>query len=1552
MSSSTPSSYASVRETVEALSAVALRHYEIDAGMVQEHANGERRITQGGYGDRQVYELVQNGADEMRGLPDGEIRVILTDDYLYCANAGNPMTPAGADTILRMGVSRKRGGQIGRFGVGVKSVLSVSDTPQFFSTGGSFGFDRAWAEQTIRAVVPGAVDIPILRMGKVLDTAGEAASDPILAELLGWAATVVRLPLLPGKAARLSLDLRGFPAEFQLFSPHVGSLILEDRSGPRPPLVRELFVRNDGNRFTLQSSATTGRDETSRWRVFTRTFHPSATAQQGAGELHDRPRIDVSWAVPEDKGRGERGTFWAFFPTNYATTLRGLLNAPWKTSEDRQNLYDNNPFNEELIEQAALLIVESLPELVDIADPGSYLTLLPGRGREAPQWADDRLTKEVWKTTAVRPSLPDQLGVLRIPDELSMPPENIPAPLMQLWVGYSGRPHDWTHPSIEQRERRARARLIFETAGLSEAPIVRWLQSLVHDGTAEASICAIRILAGLRRENSEHADAARRARIVLTESHGMVSVDHPGLYQRSGLDELADDLIYVDATVTDEIGLRSDLNELGVREATPMGKLKAVLDRGVDGYGDKDWQALWGLVGRVTPHDAADAIRKALPDPMRAIRVRTMAGRFRPLAECLLPGRVIPADGSRDQDLVVDLRVHGADRPALTALGMSDVPEMSVDPREDDWFEEYREFALKRLNDSLDKHVRLRKLSALEVDGTTPPGPLGVLTELSDEGKALFVKHLPAGRLVRDWTARAHSSTLHVPSPLVWMVRQHGKIDSSQGLLPVRMTVNPGLQEYDDVLPVASVDRDVADVLNLPSTVDRIQEPLWRYVVQTVEKSQDDVVPGKAYALVLRSGIEWPGGETRCRIGDTWGTRPDDQICVTADRVEYDTLVMERVPALLAPTVTDVENMVETWGMLRYADAVSMEIRTAEETEPVAVVTEFPHLAVLRSRLANGWSYVVCGELDEVKRTPAGMRTTPLESANRDRVVYVRHPADERRILQAVSKELDLRLSPAEVQKILDMREEAKNQDILKQVRATDSDIEKILLLVGAERLRRGLPEGLLAWEQAQRGAVVEDLRIAELALHAHGDAILRHHRGDLKLIDESLKLPFTGDTKSRQKVADLGFDDRYAGTKEETPPPLETAEGPTPHYPLHDYQEVLASRMLQLLMQKQPMRGMLSLPTGAGKTRVAAEAVIRYLKTFGADGPGRPILWIAQSTELCEQAVQSWKYVWEKSGLGGTRLSISRFWNSRDATQITGNPHLVVATDDQLTARLHQPAYQWLREPLLVIVDEAHGSTTKGYTALLEQMGITHHRLTRPLIGLTATPFRGKSTDETKRLIVRYGSNRLDDGALGENPYARLQDMGILARTDHAVLEGGELELTSQELHMMSMGRGTLPPNAERRLAEDHSRNRTLINALLGLDREWPVLVFATSVNHARFLAAVLNDQGVHSASVDSETPTKRRQQIIEQFGKGRLRVLTNYGVLHQGFDAPATRVVVVARPTYSPNVYQQMIGRGLRGPRNNGTERCLILNVRDNVINHQQQLAFTDFEQMWREA
>ena len=61
------------------------------------------------------------------------------------------------------------------------------------------------------------------------------------------------------------------------------------------------------------------------------------------------------------------------------------------------------------------------------------------------------------------------------------------------------------------------------------------------------------------------------------------------------------------------------------------------------------------------------------------------------------------------------------------------------------------------------------------------------------------------------------------------------------------------------------------------------------------------------------------------------------------------------------------------------------------------------------------------------------------------------------------------------------------------------------------------------------------------------------------------------------------------------------------------------------------------------------------------------------------------------------------------------------------------------------------------------------------------------------------------------------------------------------------------------------------------------------------------------------------------------------------------STRAIIVARPVYSPNLYFQMIGRGLRGVKNGGNERCLILDVNDNIVNFERNLAFTELDWLW---
>lgn len=90
-------------------------------------------------------------------------------------------------------------------------------------------------------------------------------------------------------------------------------------------------------------------------------------------------------------------------------------------------------------------------------------------------------------------------------------------------------------------------------------------------------------------------------------------------------------------------------------------------------------------------------------------------------------------------------------------------------------------------------------------------------------------------------------------------------------------------------------------------------------------------------------------------------------------------------------------------------------------------------------------------------------------------------------------------------------------------------------------------------------------------------------------------------------------------------------------------------------------------------------------------------------------------------------------------------------------------------------------------------------------------------------------------------------------------------------------------------------------------------------------------------------------RRRTIEAFRDERIRVLTNCNVLTEGFDAPKIRALYIARPTFSPNAYIQMVGRGLRGPANGGKEECLVVNVADTFSQFGHSLAYHEFNHLW---
>ena len=381
--------------------------------------------------------------------------------------------------------------------------------------------------------------------------------------------------------------------------------------------------------------------------------------------------------------------------------------------------------------------------------------------------------------------------------------------------------------------------------------------------------------------------------------------------------------------------------------------------------------------------------------------------------------------------------------------------------------------------------------------------------------------------------------------------------------------------------------------------------------------------------------------------------------------------------------------------------------------------------------------------------------------------------------------------------------------------------------------------------------------------------------------------------------------------------------------------------------------RGMISLPTGSGKTRVAVQAVVEAMH----DGFAGGVLWVADRDELCEQAMDAWRQVWSSIGIEGKRLRVSRMWGGQPRPLPANDFHVIVATIQTLNAKLSgQPeAYRFLTDFNLVVFDEAHRTVARTYTSVMREIGLTRWQRGEPfLIGLTATPYRGHDEAETQRLVRRYGKVRLDAGAFASDEptevIGELQQMGVLAHADHEIIEGGKFSLSEDELRKMRDTPAWLPHSMEDRIARDAHRTRRIVAAYREFaDNEWPTLIFATSVEHAQTVAALLNSEGFSARAVSGGTETSVRRDVVERFRARQIDVLVNYGVFSEGFDAPKTRAIIVARPVYSPNLYFQMIGRGLRGPENGGNDHCLIVNVRDNIDNFKETLAFDDLDWLW---
>lgn len=253
-----------------------------------------------------------------------------------------------------------------------------------------------------------------------------------------------------------------------------------------------------------------------------------------------------------------------------------------------------------------------------------------------------------------------------------------------------------------------------------------------------------------------------------------------------------------------------------------------------------------------------------------------------------------------------------------------------------------------------------------------------------------------------------------------------------------------------------------------------------------------------------------------------------------------------------------------------------------------------------------------------------------------------------------------------------------------------------------------------------------------------------------------------------------------------------------------------------------------------------------------------------------------------------------------------------------------------------LIIVDEAHlinsESENSMYTTLINAMK-DRNGLVR-VIGMTATPYRMKGG-----LICKA------NGILNEVCYeAELRDMIRQGFLCPLTAKGGREKADLSNLHIR--GGEFIPAEVDAAMDCVSLVNNACKEIVERTKDRRAVLVFASSVTHCEHVADKLREiTGEYVGVVTGDTPAEVRDLLLRRF-KGEtvqdslfdslrpIKYLVNVNVLTTGFDAPCTDCIALLRPTASPGLLTQMIGRGTR--LSDGKANCLILDYGDNLLRH----------------
>jgi superfamily II DNA or RNA helicase/HKD family nuclease len=333
--------------------------------------------------------------------------------------------------------------------------------------------------------------------------------------------------------------------------------------------------------------------------------------------------------------------------------------------------------------------------------------------------------------------------------------------------------------------------------------------------------------------------------------------------------------------------------------------------------------------------------------------------------------------------------------------------------------------------------------------------------------------------------------------------------------------------------------------------------------------------------------------------------------------------------------------------------------------------------------------------------------------------------------------------------------------------------------------------------------------------------------------------------------------------------------------------------------------RNLLVSATGTGKTVMAALDYARLREQLPRDR----LLFVAHREEILEQSLATFRHALRDHAFGELWVSGQ---HPRRFEHVFASVQSLNASGPGNLERDHFD---------VVIIDEFHHAAAPTYRALLDHL----HPI--ELLGLTATPERSDGLPVLDWFDRRIAAelrlwDAIDQHRLSPFAYYGVHDGLDLREIPWRRGRGYDVQgLTNLVTANDAWARLVLKQVVDR--IDDVSRMRAL--------------GFCVSVEHAQYMARVFRDSGIAAVAIWADTPDDQRRSALADLAAKRVNVVFSVDLFNEGIDVPVVDTVLLLRPTDSPTLFLQQLGRGLR--RSSGKTICTVL---DFVGLHRNEFRF----------